>query len=1228
MKKMKFLNFMKVGIATLATVFMTLGFAFAGTVAASAEATPKEVTVEDIFDVTENLNGEGEGVSSYVNTTTSSSWGFGKSSVTENFEFVSHVTLNITNTNRNVPLGILLTEASTSGLGYWFDIQTDVNMAGNENAYIALYDGSRTSKAVASTYAKLDSEWHDVIYGKNGFDFRFGAVDYYEGETFAYTYVYVYINGELFMDYEDTSKNAGGSYIGADDNWGRVTYLSVFEPEPKAVTVEDIYDVTKNNGAGKASYTNTGATVWSIGKSSVEENFEFSTRVILNFGSRFLNFPLGILLDEASGDGVGYWFDIQYQYGKDKDTGELFPYAKIYLHDGARTSAAVQSGTAKAEWYGASGYDLRFGAVDCYRNTTFMYTKVYVIINGETVFEYYDATKNEKGTYIAADEGNTRVELVATKNVTAKTATVEDIYDVTGNGGTATRAYYNTAATQWLLGKSSVQENFEFSSLVTLNLGTRLNFPIGILLSEASRAGVGYWFDIQYQYGKNKDTGELFPYAKIYLHDGEFTSAAVKSGTAKDEWYGTNGYDFRFGAVDCYKGDEFVYTKVYVIINGETVFEYYDVTKNEKGEYIAADEGNARVELYSTKLKVEKEEEITVYDVADVWEGPAICGSITGIRTGETANKNMAFRARIEMLDKHPDAWIGFMLDVAAHTSGSGYFLKINAETGLSLVQGAYSRGRVIASTPVQEKMYKNGGAVLEIGAVENVAASGERVYTRVYVKLDGETIMEYLDRGIRNFGSIVLSDTYKRCNVYTAKDVEWTFGEVEKVDWYDLTGQFSTLYGYTGSEMTAGTLPRNKNVAIVTKLTFGDVEFSKDYIFQLCFIKNSSALNSRCGYRLKITESQLLLRGDRYQINIDTDAAVRARPDSIGPGKTVELEIGTQEVFTDGEYFGDKIYVKVNGEDYISFIDVAPHQENGTFVLSPLGNKVGGYAEFATAKQVATFTSTDEEVGFKSYTVFAEEDFTLNIPVETGLKITKVTLDGEEVEFTLVEGGAVVAFKAGTTGGKIAVETERATLTATVTGAEDYTLDGATDGSFAYGSNLTLSFARPEGKTLASLTVGGVDKLSEVTYDGGRYALNLYALIENVEIVCTFADAATYTVTVTQAAHGHIEVSAQSVKACESVTVNVTPDEGYRVLSLTVNGKKVSINANGEYVLENVSENVTVTAEYVEYVPVTIEETNTGCSSIVAIGWPGAIVLGAVALTALALMQRRKRDE
>ena len=206
--------------------------------------------------------------------------------------------------------------------------------------------------------------------------------------------------------------------------------------------------------------------------------------------------------------------------------------------------------------------------------------------------------------------------------------------------------------------------------------------------------------------------------------------------------------------------------------------------------------------------------------------------------------------------------------------------------------------------------MYKNGGVVLEIGAAENVTASGERVYTRLYVKVDGITVMEAKDRGVRNFGAIIRSDTYKRCNVYTAKDVEWTFGTVQKTDWYDLTGQFSTLYANTGNEMTAGALPSRKNVSFETKLTFGDIEFSDDYKFQITFMKEGSALYSKAGYRLTITATQLLLRADRYQVNIDTDAAVAKRPDSIGPGKTILLEIGTQETFMDGVYVGDKIFV------------------------------------------------------------------------------------------------------------------------------------------------------------------------------------------------------------------------------------------------------------------------------------------------------------------------------
>lgn len=139
MKKSTFWKAVKATLATSCVSLLALGCVFANTdTAARAEgtATPKPVTVQGIKDITGNY--------SYVNSG-GTVYDMGTSSVSENFEFKTHVTLAITNTNRNVPIGILLSEASGSGVGYWFDIQTDVLATGSEYGLIYLRDGGKDS---------------------------------------------------------------------------------------------------------------------------------------------------------------------------------------------------------------------------------------------------------------------------------------------------------------------------------------------------------------------------------------------------------------------------------------------------------------------------------------------------------------------------------------------------------------------------------------------------------------------------------------------------------------------------------------------------------------------------------------------------------------------------------------------------------------------------------------------------------------------------------------------------------------------------------------------------------------------------------------------------------------------------------------------------------------------------------------------------------------------------
>ena len=72
------------------------------------------------------------------------------------------------------------------------------------------------------------------------------------------------------------------------------------------------------------------------------------------------------------------------------------------------------------------------------------------------------------------------------------------------------------------------------------------------------------------------------------------------------------------------------------------------------------------------------------------------------------------------------------------------------------------------------------------------------------------------------------------------------------------------------------------------------------------------------------------------------------------------------------------------------------------------------------------------------------------------------------------------------------------------------------------------------------------------------------------------------YSVTVSETEHGTVSVSSNKVKEGETVTITVTPDDGYELESLLINGVEQTVGAGGILVY-TVTESITIKATFVE---------------------------------------------
>ncbi len=135
---------------------------------------------------------------------------------------------------------------------------------------------------------------------------------------------------------------------------------------------------------------------------------------------------------------------------------------------------------------------------------------------------------------------------------------------------------------------------------------------------------------------------------------------------------------------------------------------------------------------------------------------------------------------------------------------------------------------------------------------------------------------------------------------------------------------------------------------------------------------------------------------------------------------------------------------------------------------------------------------------------------------------------------------------------------------------------------SIVYGGRITLSVQCPEGKRVKEIRQNG----TPVYYAGGNGTFVSAPVYGDTTIEIILADAteqARHTVSANVSGKGTIDIAdSESVTHGASRIYLLTPEEGYRVGKVTVNGKNVSVTGN-QLVIDDIEEDMTITVEFVE---------------------------------------------
>jgi hypothetical protein len=216
-------------------------------------------------------------------------------------------------------------------------------------------------------------------------------------------------------------------------------------------------------------------------------------------------------------------------------------------------------------------------------------------------------------------------------------------------------------------------------------------------------------------------------------------------------------------------------------------------------------------------------------------------------------------------------------------------------------------------------------------------------------------------------------------------------------------------------------------------------------------------------------------------------------------------------------------------------------------------------YAITATAGPGGTITPG-------TTTVNCGDSPTFTITPNTGYKITDVLVDG-------VSHGAIPSytFSNVTAPHTIAATFEILKYTITPTAGAHGTITPNTPQTVNYGGSITFSITPDTGYVVDDVKVDGASQ-------GALPSYTFANVMADHTIVATFK-VATFKITVMAGPHGTITPGTQTVNYDDSVTFTITPDAGYSIVDVLVDG--VSQGAIPSYTFSNVTADHTITAVF-----------------------------------------------
>lgn len=207
-------------------------------------------------------------------------------------------------------------------------------------------------------------------------------------------------------------------------------------------------------------------------------------------------------------------------------------------------------------------------------------------------------------------------------------------------------------------------------------------------------------------------------------------------------------------------------------------------------------------------------------------------------------------------------------------------------------------------------------------------------------------------------------------------------------------------------------------------------------------------------------------------------------------------------------------------------------------------------------AKPVTNYTLTLDGEGLSSNplagSIAENTEVTITITAPEGKEISAFTVDSVDKKGDIVSNEYTFTLTKNT---EVAITYVPKKYTLTLEGVNITALPEPTEGKYEHGTEITITVTPSAEKRVASFTVGGVDKKTELL--GGIVNEYKFEITGDTTVVVTYENIPKYVLTLTQDAGGTMTSNPEPGEILENteVTITVTPDGDKRVATFTVGG-------------------------------------------------------------------------